>query len=180
MNTESLVVGSHGYFFPTGKAFTVPSAGTAGRAAKPGSADTGWIDLGISRWTKSPQHQYADRYKPAPGARQLYKRITIRRGLVLKGTLMEMSNLIWKMLHGADDDMALTGAVSQYNPLSGDPQIEGWLQLQNYDQSNTLLSTEDYYVSLVVPGDVAFGDELIDVETEAHVLFSTLNTGSLR
>lgn len=181
MDKQRLVIGTHAFFFREGVAFTVPAAGTAGRAAKPGAAATQWIDLGVSDWTKAPQNKFADFMAPAPGARQLYDKITTAKGLKLKGKMMEMTNLLMKLIlatgHATLND---TGAGAQYNPLEGDPVIRGWLQLQQYDQFNVLFNTCDYFVAMTVPGDVEFGENPVDVAVEADVLFSTLNTGTLR
>ncbi len=179
MNKARKVIGTHAYFFPDAAAFTVPDAGTASRTAKPGAADPAWLDVGVSNWTLSPNNTVVDFLAPAPGMRVLYDRITTKKGLILKGTWMEMSNLIYKMLTAAAAAFPLSGAGGQYNPLEGDPVIRGWLQLQQYDQGNTLINTMDAFCALNIPGDVEFGENLVDVSVEAHVLFSTLNTGSL-
>jgi hypothetical protein len=73
----------------------------------------------------------------------------------------------------------ITGAGGQYNPLEGDPVIRGWLQVQQYNQLNVLQNTMDVFVALTVPGDVEFGENPVDINVEADVLFSTLNTGTL-
>lgn len=179
MNKARKVIGTHAYFFPDGTAFTVPAAGTASRTAKPGAADTGWLDVGVADWTFASNHTKVDFHAPAPGARVLYDRITTKKGLIYKGKWMEMSNLVYKMLMAAASAFPLTGAGGQYNPLEGDPIIRGWLQLQQYDQANTLMNTVDVFCALDIPGDVEFGENLVDVNVEAHQLFSTLNTGSL-
>ncbi|QYM80288.1 hypothetical protein K0B96_06645 [Horticoccus luteus] len=179
MNTARKVIGSHAFFFPDGAAFTVPNpGGVCGRNLKPGATDTGWFDLGVSKWKHSPTHKIEDFDAPSPGARMLYDRIVTRKGKKLSGTLMEMSNLTWQLLM-ASQELPLTGAGGQYNPLAGDPLIRGWLQLQDYDQHNTLIGTTDYFVSLELPGDVEFGDSALDIGVDAYVLFSPLMTGSL-
>lgn len=181
MNKARLVVGTHAFFFREGVAFTVPTNGTAGRAAKPGSADTGWLDMGVSDWTAAPQNKTVDFMAPAPGARVLSDKIVTAKGLKLKGKMMELTNVLWKLLLATGHTpLSDSGAGAQYNPLEGDPVIRGWLQLQQYDQYNTLLNTMDVYVALTVPGDVEFGENPVDVNVEADVLFSTLNTGTLR
>ena len=179
MDKKRKVIGTHAFFFKDGGAFTVPDAGTAGRAAKPGAADPLWFDLGISDWKKSPNNKIEDFMAPSPGMRQLYDRITTARGLTCKGKIMELSNVIFRMLLGLDAAFPMTGAGGQYNPLEGDPVVRGWLQLQQYDETNTLFNTVDYFVAMEIPGDVEFGDKPVDVDVEARVLFSTLNTGTL-
>ncbi|MES2692787.1 MAG: hypothetical protein V4773_04885 [Verrucomicrobiota bacterium] len=179
MNKARTVIGTHAFFFPDGVAFTVPSSGTTSRTAKPGAADTAWLDLGVADWSATPQNKTVDFMAPAPGARVLYDKVTTAKGLKLKGTIMELSNITWKLLLGAAAAFPVTGAGGQYNPLEGDPVIRGWLQLQQYNQFNALINTVDVFVALTVPGDVEFGENPVDVSVEADVLFSTLNTGTL-
>ncbi len=178
MNKARTVIGTHAFFFPDGAAFTIPAAGTAGRAAKPGAADPAWFDLGVSDWTAAPQNKFSDFMAPAPGARVLYDRIATAKGLKLKGKMMEMSNPTFRLLLSTLN-LPLTGVGGQYNPLEGDPVLRGWLQLQQYNQANSLINTVDVFVALTVPGDVEFGENPVDVNVEADVLFSTLNTGTL-
>src|SRR5690606_12491212 len=167
------------FFVPEGAAFTVPSAGTSSRTAKPGAADTSWLDVGVSDWTFTPQNTIEDFLAPAPGIRVLWDKITTKKGLKLKGKFMEMSNLTWKLILQAAAAFPTSGVGGQYNPLAGDPVIRGWLQLQHYNQANVLINTMDVWVAMTVPGDVAFADRSVDVDVEADVLFSTLNSGSL-
>lgn len=173
------VIGAHGFFFPDQAAFTVPGAGTSSRTAKPGAADPAWFDVGVSDWAFAPQNKIEDFKAPSPGARMLYDKITVEKGLKLKGKWMEMSNLVYQMLLGTLALPTSPTAGGQYNPLEGDPVVRGWLQLQQYNQANSLINTLDVFVAMVIPGELAFDDKLVDVQVEADVLFSTLNTGTL-
>lgn len=179
MNKARIVVGAHAFFFPDATAFTVPNAGTCGRSAKPGAADPKWYDVGVSDWGFAPQNKIEDFKAPSPGARVLYDKITVEKGLKLKGKWMEMSNLVFQMLLGTLTLPDSPTAGGQYNPLEGDPVVRGWLQLQQYNQANALINTMDVFVAMTIPGDIAFDDKLVDVQVEADVLFSTLNTGTL-
>ena len=173
------VIGAHAFGFPDGVAFTLPAPGTASRTAKPGNTDTGWFDFGVSDWTFQPTSQVEDFFAPAPGIRVLWDKITTRKGLKLKGKLMEMQNITWQMLLATLALPVSSTAGGQYNPLEGDPVVRMWLQLQLYNQANTLINTMDVFVAMQIPGDVQFGDKPVDVDVEADVLFSTLNTGTL-
>ncbi|MDP2227285.1 MAG: hypothetical protein Q8J78_07380, partial [Moraxellaceae bacterium] len=75
------VIGAHAFFFRDGLAFTIPGAGTAGRASKPGPTDPVWLDLGEGDWTPSPTSKTVEFMAPAPGARVLKDEITTARGL---------------------------------------------------------------------------------------------------
>lgn len=180
MITERLVIGAQAFFFPAGSAFTVPAAGTAGRSAKPGAADTGWIDLGKSDYKFKNTGTTVDFFAPAPGCRVLWDKITTKKGLTITGKMMEMQNLEWQLLLSAATLPTSPTAGGQFNPLEGDPVIRGWLQLQQYDQHNVLVNTMDVFVAATIPGDVDFGENPVDVDVQYDVLFSTLNTGNLR
>lgn len=179
MNTARTVIGAHGFFFPNGVAYTLPSAGTASRTAKPGATDTGWIDVGQADWSLQNTGKTEDFMAPSPGARQLYDKVVVSKGLKLKGKLMELSNLVYQVLLSTAALPTSPTAGGQYNPLEGDPIVRGWLKLQQYNQANVLINTLDVFVAMTIPGDIAFGDKPVDVDVEADVLFSTLNTGTL-
>ncbi len=173
------VIGAHAFGFTDGAAFTVPGAGTSSRTAKPGAADPAWFDFGVSDWKIKTNNKIEEFNAPSPGARVLYDLITVSKGMTLSGKLMEMSNLVYQMLLGTLTLPTSPTAGGQYNPLEGDPVVRMWLQLQQYNQANSLINTMDVFVGMTIPGDIAFDDKLIDVDVEAKVLFSTLNTGTL-
>ena len=179
MNRSRIITGAAAFFFPAGKAFTVPSAGTSSPTAKPGAADTGWVNLGEADWTLTPDVQTEPFYGASTGRRVLIDKIVTRQGLKLKGKLMEVQNLTWQMLLGTLALPDSPAAGGQFNHMEGDPILRGWLQLQQRTPGGTLLVTHDLYVAMMVPGDVVFGDKPLEIDVEAEMLFSTLNTGSL-
>lgn len=180
MIKDTIVVGSHAFFFPAGSAFTLPANGVSSRTAKPGSTDTGWINLGVSEWTKQNTGTTADIKAPAPGIRVLWKKVPTSRGLKLKGKLKEMQNLVWKLLLSTAPLPQSPDAGGQYNPMGGDPLVEGWLQIQQYNQYNQLVNTMDVFVAMTLPGDVSFGEAPLEVDVECDCYWSALNTGSLQ
>jgi hypothetical protein len=178
MNTQARIIGSHGFFFRDGDAFTVPGAGTAGRSAKPGATDPEWIDMGVidsSGITNTSEER--EIYAPTPGQLRLYDSIPTKNKLEGKITCEELSALSWELLFGT---LPLTpdGANQQYNPQA-QIQKKGWLKIQQYDQSDALFNTVDIYVRIKVDGEVKFDDNIVKVNLAAMVLFSTLNTGQL-
>lgn len=176
MTTGSFIIGNHAYFVRDGTSFTVPSAGTASRTAKPGAADTSWIDLGIIRST-SIQHSrdVVDIFAPTPGIKRLWDRIETKRVLAATITMEEMSPLAWELLMGT---LALTSASTQYNPLEGVTK-KGWLKLVQYKQDDTNFNVTDVFCHLAIDGDTEFGDSVIAPVFKATLLHSTLNTGTL-
>lgn len=176
MTTGSYIIGNHAYFVRDGTSFTLPSAGTASRTAKPAHNDTSWIDLGIIR-TASINHQRdtIDVFAPTPGTKRLQDRIETRRMLTVSLTTEEMSPLAWELLFGT---LALTAASTQYNPLEGLTK-KGWLKLVQYKQDDTSFNVTDLFCHLAIDGDTEFGDSVIAPVFRATVLHSTLNTGTL-
>jgi hypothetical protein len=176
LTTGSFIIGSHANFFRDGDSFTVPSSGTASRSAKPGSADTGWIDVGIVQ-DVGITHDMDERevYAPTPGKLRLHDVIATKDRLSLKLTLNEMSPLAFELLFGT---LALTSASTQYNPLEGLTK-KGWLKVQQYNQSDAAFNVLDVYCHLKVDGEVRFDDNIVNVSLMARVLHSTLNTGTI-
>jgi hypothetical protein len=176
MNTASVILGNHGFFFRDGGSFTVPSAGTASRTVKPGAADTGWIDLGIlSEVTIQHEREERDIFAPTPGVMRLYDVIETKRQLSINLTAQELSPFAFELIFGT---LALTSASTQYNPLEGATK-KGWLKLQQYNQTDAQLNTMDVYVQIKVSGEISVGDNLVTAQFEARVLHSILNTGTL-
>lgn len=173
------VIGAHAFFARDGVAFLLPAPGTISRTSKPGATDTKWIDLGEGDWNISPNSKEVEFMAPAPGARVLKDIITTGRGLKLKGKLMELQNLSFQMMFGTLDLPNSPTAGGQYNPLEGEHRIKGWLKLQQYGQDNAIINVLDVYVSMKISTDVQMGENAVDVEIEADVLFSIYNTGTL-
>jgi hypothetical protein len=170
---------AHAFFFPDSAAYTIPNpGGTCGRTAKPGSTDPAWFDVGVSDWAIAPQHKYEDFKAPCPGARVLYDKLATEKGVKFKGKWMEMNNLVWQMVLATGALPLSPTAAGQYNQLEGDPVLRGWLQIQYYNQGNSLLNTMENYVAMTIPGDLPMDDKYLDVQVEADLLFSTLNTGT--
>jgi hypothetical protein len=176
MTTDRIILGSHAFFFRDGSAYTVPGAGTASRTAKPGAADTGWIDLGILNEV-TVQHQREEReiFAPTPGVLRLYDVKETKRQLLINLQTMDMSPLAFELMWGT---LALTNASTQFNPLEGATK-KGWLKLQQYGDNDALFVTVDVFVQLKISGEVTIGDNIVSAEYEARVLHSTLNTGTL-
>lgn len=172
-----MMLGTHAFFFRDGDAFTVPTAGTAGRESKPGATDAGWVDMGvISESSDSLDSTEVEIYKPAPGRLRLYDVLSTKDKLTVKFTTDEFGPLSVEALYRT---LKLTSASTQFNPLEGIPK-KGWLKLQRYDQDDNQRMVLDLFVRLKISGDVSMGGaDLVKPQFEALVLHSTLNTGTL-
>lgn len=176
MTTAPTIVGNAARFFRDGTAYTVPSAGTAGREALPGDADTGWIDLGpIVEISVEKVHEAKEVWKPNPGRIELYEVVETKRGVTHRFTLQELSALAIELMFGAD---ALTAASTDFTALAGNTK-KGWLHIKQYNHNDTLFNTIWCYGYIAVAGAVNLGADLVAVQIEHRQLISTLNKGTL-
>lgn len=168
--------GLHINFFRDGTPFTVPSAGTAGRNAKPGASDPAWVYLGkILEGTSNLEIEEREVHAATPGAIRLYDVIEVSREMTLEFTCQELSPLVIEAAFGTQ---ALTGASTQFNPLAG-TGIKGWLKFQSYDSYQNLVLTVDLFCHLKLNGGLAFNRDLANPEFTARVLWAQPLTGSL-
>lgn len=176
MEKRSRIVGNHVYFFREGDAYTVPTAGTAGRDAKPGITDTAWIDLGVvNNLSFEPSSEVRELFAPSPGQLRLYDVLETKRKLGIKFQLDELSPHTMELAFGT---LPLNDDDDQYNPLEG-PTKRGWLHVEQYDDQDELLNTVEVWCHIKVAGSVEFGDQVVSPQIEVNTLHSTLNTGTL-
>lgn len=176
LTTGARIVSSHAWFFREGDAFTVPSPGTCGRESKPGADDTAWVDVGIITDLKvAPQREVHERWIPAPGQKRLYDVLESKKQIKITFTTDEMSPLAIEHLFQTDK---LGESSTQYNPLEGTTK-RGWLKVQQYDHTDTLVNVIDVYVHLVIEQETDFADGPVTFTFTANVLHSSLNTGTL-
>lgn len=174
--TRPIVIGVQARFFRDGAAFTVPTAGTAGRAAKPGAADNGWIDLGvINEGSINPEADTIEVFAPKPGRKVLHDVVRTKAKTTIKLTLQEMSPLAFELVHRS---APLTGVSTTYTPMAVLGR-KGWLELQLADQDDVIVSLGYFYVHLTVAGEVSMADGLATVPVEAMVLDSSVDGGSV-
>jgi hypothetical protein len=172
-----VAIGTHARFFRNGSAFTVPSAGTAGRNSKPGSGDAGWIDLGvIGDAGINPQVEEIEVWAPSPGRKVLHDVIHTKGQTTIKLTLQEFGPFVLELV---ERSAALDGASTTFAPLAA-LNKKGWLEVKHYSQGDdTVVSESYYYVQLKVAGEVPLGDGLVAVQIEARVLNSSVDGGSV-
>jgi hypothetical protein len=177
LTTAMRVIYGHLYFFRDGVAYTDPTSGTSGRESKPGSNDTGWIDLGVNENIQPDSTQSGEDVlmKGTPGMRREYDVIAISRILNIRFQLQELSALAYEQIFRTE---ALSSASSQFNPLEGG-QLKGWLLIQPYDQNDQALGPITVYGRLQVTSPPTFGAARTTIDMEHKVLHSTLNSGTL-
>ena len=174
--TETTKLHTFAFFLPLGLAFTVPSAGAVGVAAKPDAADPVWAanSLGdIEEFTLTPKVETYEKKAWRAGGMVMADEIELSRELNLKWKTQDLTPLCHRLAFGTLD---LTGASSQANPLEGELIAKGWLKIQAYAGPNRRV-TGDLWVSLRASAvDPWSGKNIVQVEIEAKTLHSTLNT----
>ena len=174
MQTGYKTLAGIAYFFRDGADYTVPAAGVAGRALKPGPTDPAWLNLGHVDISTKPTFEKEEIVRNVPGRRMLYDVLHTRTGLTHTVNFHELQNLLFELLFqtGPLDD------AGQYNPGEGSA-VKGWLKVQEYDQDDNLINTHDVFVYLNPPTDLKRDDKHTQCEVAADMLYSTLNTGTL-
>lgn len=174
--TETISLFSHAFFVPAGTAFTVPGAGTASATSKPGAADASWQTgaLGdVEEFTTTPEAETYEKMAGRPGTLVRVDEVELSRKLTIKLKTQDVTPLAHQLLDGT---LALSGASAQANPLEGSLLVKGWLKVQQYAGA-TLKVTKDYWVSMRVTAvDPDSGKNIHQVEIEAKVLHSALNS----
>jgi hypothetical protein len=167
----SHLVSAHLWFFPTGAAFTIPSAGTASATARPAhdpaiispttaaAIDAGWIDLGTVESLKLVSKANADvkiwGANPGSGVKTIKK---ILKGMVERTYQAQLYdwtpfNLSLFFRAALLSDAGSTSEIS----LTPDSQAlqEGWLYAEGYDGSiaNEMLTRIYSWGAMEISGD---------------------------
>lgn len=173
---KARVIGNKLRIFREGDAFTLPTSGTAGQESKPGSSDTGWIDVGdVLEFGVNPQRETREVWGPSPGQLKLKDIIETKRRLTLSLTLQDLGPFAIELLFGS---AALDATSTNYTPLSAGEK-RAWVEIKQRDNTDTLVNTVTVFCALKVSGEVKFNDQLASVPVEAEVLYSSLATGVL-
>jgi hypothetical protein len=179
MNTSRKVIGAHIRAIRDGAAITSPSAGTASRTLAPDAEEATWVDLGVSDIGIQNIGTTELLMAPSPGARQPFDEITTSKGLKYTAKLKELSNLVMQLLFSSATLPTSPTAGGAFVPLAGQPTVKAWIELKQYDQTDTLINTVYAYVSMKFLGALPFDDKPVDVDVEMTMLYSTLNAGTL-
>jgi hypothetical protein len=181
--TRALIPGLHLLVFPEADNFTkdadnlTVSATPASRTAKPGSQDSGWIDIGvIEEGDIQVEASDIEIFAPKPGKLVLWDELTTKEKLTGSATLKEVSPYALEVLFRS---ARLTAASTQFNSLSGGKK-RGWLQVQVYDDQDDQILVKNIWASLKIAGAVPLGGaKLMELKLEFKQLYSTLNTSTL-
>ncbi len=172
MNTESRILGNHAKFFPNGRAFTLPTPGTAGINALPDDDDPAWTDLGVlSEASVEPKVEERPVWAPSPGRLRKKRVLETKDELTITLRCEELSKLgVQAVFRTAE----ITTGVDTYQPLGG-RTMEGWLLYTVYDQDDELFLTTRIWCRLKANGPLTAGDDIARIEYVADVLDNDLN-----
>ncbi len=142
------------------------------------STKADWQKLGsVEQWEPRREQNIVKR-RAAPEGKGKYQ---VRKVFQLGSTLMhafglqEFRRTEFEILLNAASVNSSTGV---YVPNSRGEQIEGWLHMENYDQTDTVILVEDCWVSLSMDS-FQFGENLNPHTLMAEVLVNSLNLGTL-
>jgi hypothetical protein len=186
MITQPRIVTNHCLIFRDGDALTVNGLGpnnavvatpaNAGRNVQPAAADASWLDVGIiSSLGVTHDRTEVEIYAPSPGQFRLYDILETKRKLGVKFECAELSAFIMELIFGLTP---MAPATLNYNPLSGVTK-KVWLQIQQYDHTDTLVNTCYLYCQIKVEGELKFDDANVKAAISAMVLHTVLNSGTL-
>ena len=182
MQTQPSVIatGDFLYFAPAGQAFTVPSAGTVGPAAKPGATDAIWTTFALGTVKKPATVKKTAKETmikaPLPNSGMIATTNVLRSelGFVMDIEMNEISRLA---LAGFYQSGLIALNATSFYPLAGIANFLGWLKIQRFDASlatGTPWLVEDWWVDLNVT-DIAVGENnVIQPKFAATWLYSAL------
>lgn len=176
MNTRTLALATHAFFFREGDAFLLPDpGGFCAVDAKPDADDVSWINPGTIEEAEDSITDEDEKavWKPVPGHLVKSDLITLKQGLEFKFTTNEMSPLSLEAFYRTSQK--LDEDSTQFNPLSAVPR-KGWLKLQRYDHEDNETLVADLWVRLKITGGMKTGASLVMPEWTATLLYSSLNT----
>lgn len=153
------------------------AAGTADADTLPAADNAAWIKAGvIGNHQVTRDVQKTPIMAPSPG--RLRRVAVLESGATTDNlfTVRQGDRFLWELLFGT---LALTpGSSVQYNPNEG-AQLDGWVKVQQYDQTDTLINTVVQWCHLQIGGAVTFGEQPVEYQILAEELHSTLNSGTL-
>ena len=184
MIQNSKIIGVQLYFVRENDTYSTPAIGgmvsPTGRNSRPTSNDPAWMSIGVldmNNFDVEQKREQRDVYAATPGQIRHYDAITTKRGMDFKFVEADMQPLTFELLFGTLP-MTYAGTNKNYNPLSG-VEKRGWLQMQFYDQTDTLMNTLVNFGNLMVEGAMKFGDDIVKTNFTFTGLHSIYNAGTL-
>lgn len=173
---KAYALGSHGFFFPEGKAFTSPAPGVVAVDALPDANDPLWQSMFIGdteEWSDKKNVETEEVFKPNPGVLTRKDIITFFQSLDIEMTTNSMMRIAMQIMYGSA--VELTEEVGTFAPLAAEPP-NGWLKLQRYTQKNQLVFAADLWGRMDVQETNSGNKKLVKPKFMFKMLDSDLNT----
>lgn len=176
------IIGNHFMFLRNG---LLVDAVTVGKDTKPDNdPTTNWTDheLGCvesASMTNDVQEESVRCPVAGGGAYQEAESFALQQNLSINMNLKELNPLVWQIIwmSGAITDGG--GGTGAFVPLSAGAFLKGWARLDQYDESNVLVNTADFYCQIRLNGNVDFQEAVTTVPITCKVFTNALNTGVL-
>ena len=176
MLNYSLIPGSHTQIARSGDAFTIPSAGIVGVAAKPDPTDPCFMDLGTIETGEFTLGQSDHKlFGPAPGRLIMTDIKETMQELTCKFTVNTVNPLAIETFFRTSQKLGGQTVQKQFNPLTG-PSRYCWLHAQIYDDQDGLFLTVDLWGKIRV-NTFSLKSEPTKPEFDFFNLYSALATG---
>jgi hypothetical protein len=184
MIQKSYIVGNQVYFVRENDTFVTGAfagmASPTSRNSRPAASDPAWFNLCVldnNNLDIEQKREMREVYAATPGQIRRYDAITTKRAIDYKMVAADLQPFMFELIFGTAN-LAYATANQNYNPLAG-VEKRGWLQIEQYDQTDTLVNTTVQWVNLVAEGGTKFGDEIVRVNMTAMGLHSIYNQGTL-
>jgi hypothetical protein len=171
------------FFAPSGKAFTIPSAGVVSNAAKPDPTDPIWTDYSLGTVDVMPVDKRSSKEVKImrPTTTGTIVPVTVIRPqheLTMEVTMNEVSRLA---LTGFYKSSLIEITDTTFYPLTAS-SLQGWLKRQRYDDSGNPWLVDDWWVDLDVSEFTKVDPNVIKPKfmfTWLSASPSTLNAGAI-
>jgi hypothetical protein len=152
------------------------AVGSADETHKP---TTGYTEIGkCTSVSVERQTNAKDIMVPGPGIARRADKIVTSSMTTIRAHFVDVGVVFWQLLWNSA--VLNTGASVTYSPEAGNPNIKGWLKIQQYDQADALYNTVEVLVLINIDGSVQFGDSPVEWDMTADVInASTHDAGTL-
>lgn len=168
---------AHVMFVPEGVAYTTPSSGTTGVAAKAGAADAVWATYNLGdceEFKIVPESDSAEVMGGDPGGLVITNIVPLSKKLKITFNAQQITPVVLQLLMGT---LALTGASTQANFLEGQLIKKGWLKFQAYDVDGTSRVLGDKWGALkITSAEPWSGKNIVKASFELTSIRSALDT----
>ena len=179
---RSVIIGNHFSFLRNG--ITVDST-VVGVDSKPDNDPaTNWTDYELgcmeSGSVNNDVQEEAVRCPVAGGgAYQEADSFALQQNLSVNMVLKELNPTLWQIIWMTDTITDGGSGTGAFVPLAAGAFLKGWGRMDQYDESNVLVSYAEFWCQIRLNGNVDFSEAVTSVPVSCKVFSNALNTGVL-